>query len=126
MSLATTGRPAAIVAIVLGALLAAALVFRSTGWQTAALGLPALLIFALGSYALLRFGQLFVSPVGPALSFLFVVSGQAALDYSAERRSRCLCEAGRDADAQGSGYELKQCPTAGFVQLVKPTRELSG
>lgn len=82
------GHPAVIAATILGALLAVALVFRATGWQTAALGLPALLLFVAASYALLRYGQVFVSPVGPALSFLFVVSGQAALDYAAERRSR--------------------------------------
>jgi adenylate cyclase len=82
------GRGTVITAIVLGAILAGVLVFRTTGWLTAVLGIPALLMFVAISFALLRLGHVFVSPVGPILSFLLVVSGQAALDYAAERRSR--------------------------------------
>ena len=84
----TAGRPIAIAAIALGALLAAGIVFRSTGWPTAAVSVLVLLLFAAASYALLRLGHVFVSPVGPVLSYLCVVAGQTGLDYAAERRSR--------------------------------------
>jgi adenylate cyclase len=82
------GRPIVIVAIAFGALLAAVMVFRSTGWLTAALSVLVLLLFAAASYALLRLGHVFVSPVGPVLSYIGVVAGQTGLDYAAERRSR--------------------------------------
>lgn len=81
--------PAAVMAaITLAGLLASAMVFRATGWQTAAFSLPVLGGFVLASYAALRLGHAFVSPVGPVLSYLAVVVGQAGLDYAAERRSR--------------------------------------
>jgi adenylate cyclase len=82
------GPAAVIAAIVLAGLLASAMVFRSTGWQTAALSLPVLGGFVLASYAALRLGHVFISPVGPVLAYLAVVVGQAGLDYAAERRSR--------------------------------------
>ncbi|CAN7294501.1 adenylate/guanylate cyclase domain-containing protein [Pararhizobium sp. LjRoot255] len=82
------GRPIVIVAIALGALLAATMVFRSTGWLTAALSFLVLLLFAAASYALLRLGHVFVSPVGSVFSYIGVVAGQTGLDYAAERRSR--------------------------------------
>jgi len=82
------GRPIVIAAIAFGALLAAIMVFRSTGWLTAALSVLVLLLFAAASYALLRLGHVFVSPFGPVLSYICVVAGQTGLDYAAERRSR--------------------------------------
>ncbi|MBP1857604.1 CHASE2 domain-containing protein [Rhizobium herbae] len=88
LSIERAGRPAVIAAIAMAALLAAAVVFRSTGWRTAAISLPVLLLFIAASYAALRLGHFFVSPVGPALSYLLVVTGQAGFDYAAERRSR--------------------------------------
>lgn len=82
------GQPIVIAAIAFGALLAAAMVLRSTGWLTAILSALVLLLFAAASYALLRLGHVFVSPVGPVLSYICVVAGQTGLDYAAERRSR--------------------------------------
>ncbi len=82
------GQPIVIAAIVFGALLAAAMVLRSTGWLTAALSILVLLLFAAASYVLLRLGHVFVSPVGTVLSYICVVAGQTGLDYAAERRSR--------------------------------------
>ncbi|MCV9962036.1 adenylate/guanylate cyclase domain-containing protein [Pararhizobium sp. BT-229] len=82
------GQPTVIAAIALAALLAAAVVFRSTGWVTAAFSVPILLFFIAASYALLQFGRVFVSPAGPMLSYLAIVAGQTAFDYAAERRSR--------------------------------------
>ncbi|MEK1934091.1 MAG: CHASE2 domain-containing protein, partial [Pararhizobium sp.] len=82
------GHPIVIAAIAFGALLAAAMVLRSTGWLTAILSVLVLLLFTAASYALLRLGHVFVSPVGPVLSYICVVAGQTGLDYAAERRSR--------------------------------------
>lgn len=82
------GHSSVIAAIMFGALLAAALVFRSTGWTTAVFSLPLLLFLVAASYAMLRLGHVFISPVGPVLSYLSVVAGQSVLDYAAERRSR--------------------------------------
>jgi adenylate cyclase len=82
------GQPTVIAAIALTALLAAVVVFRSTGWMTAAVSVPMLLLFIAASYALLQFGRVFVSPAGPMLSYLAIVAGQTAFDYAAERRSR--------------------------------------
>lgn len=70
------------------ALLAAAIVWRDTGWITAIAGIAALLVLVAGSYLALRFGRVFVSPMAPALAFIGIATGQAALDYAGERRSR--------------------------------------
>ncbi|OBZ97277.1 adenylate cyclase [Pararhizobium polonicum] len=82
------GHPVTITAIVLASVLAAAAVLRSTGWRTAALSLPILLFITAASYAMLRLGHVFISPLGPTLSYLSIVAGQSAFDYAAERRDR--------------------------------------
>jgi len=88
LSIEKAGHAGVIAAIVCGALLAVAVVFRSTGWRTAVLSLPLLLLPVAASYAMLRLGHVFFSPLGPALSYLSIVAGQSALDYAAERRGR--------------------------------------
>ncbi|WP_455269489.1 CHASE2 domain-containing protein [Rhizobium herbae] len=75
-------------AIALGALLAGCVVFRTTGWPAAAVSIVVLSLLIATSYAMLRLGHVFISPIGPALAYLSVAAGQAALDYAAERRSR--------------------------------------
>lgn len=82
------GHAAVIAAIALGALLAGAAVFRATGWPTAVASLAALALLSAASYALLRLGHIFISPLGPALGYICVAAGQTARDYAAERRSR--------------------------------------
>ncbi|MBD9373519.1 CHASE2 domain-containing protein [Rhizobium sp. ARZ01] len=74
--------------VALAALLAALTVWRSTGWQTAAVTLGVTLALAAISYLLIRHAHLFVSPLGPALAFVSVAIGQAAFDYADERRNR--------------------------------------
>lgn len=86
--IAKAGQGAVIAAIVLGALLAGGVVFRATGWPATAMSVAVLVLLLATSYAMLRLGHIFISPVGPALAYLSVVAGQAALDYAAERRSR--------------------------------------
>lgn len=78
----------AISAVLLAALAAAFSVFRSTSWRTLGYGTFALTLIFVTSYALLRFGHLFVSPLGPSLAFFGVAVGQAGLDYAEERRRR--------------------------------------
>ena len=68
--------------------LAIALVWRGTGWRTAAAAAAMVVTLCLGSYLGLRFGRMFISPVAPTLGFLAITAGQAALDYAEERRHR--------------------------------------
>ncbi|HEV7308557.1 CHASE2 domain-containing protein [Ensifer sp.] len=81
-------RPAVIAAIALAAVLAAFSVLRTTGWRTLAYGLGATAVIITSSYAALRLGHVFISPLGPGLAFLAVTAGQTALDYAEERRRR--------------------------------------
>ncbi|HEV7317397.1 MAG TPA: CHASE2 domain-containing protein [Ensifer sp.] len=78
-------RPVVVAAIAFAAMLAAFAVLRSTGWRTLAYGVAATILIVLASYAALRFGHIFISPLGPGLAFLAVTAGQAALDYAEER-----------------------------------------
>lgn len=82
------GTPVVLGGIALAAVLSALTVWRSTRWQTAAVTLGAVLALAAASFLLIRYAQLFVSPLGPALAFVSVAIGQAAFDYADERRNR--------------------------------------
>ncbi|NVP55714.1 CHASE2 domain-containing protein [Mycoplana rhizolycopersici] len=82
------GTPIALAGIALAAVLSALTVWRSTRWQTAAVTLGAVVALAAASFLLIRYAQLFVSPLGPALAFVSVAIGQAAFDYADERRNR--------------------------------------
>lgn len=82
------GLTIAIPAIILAALVAALAVSRSTSWRTLGYGAAALVLIFLASYALMRLGHVFVSPLGPGLAFFGVAVGQAGLDYAEERRQR--------------------------------------
>ncbi|ASY65358.1 Adenylate cyclase (plasmid) [Sinorhizobium sojae CCBAU 05684] len=78
----------AIPAILLAALAAVLAVRKAASWKTLGSGALALALMIVGSYALLRLGQLFVSPLGPGFAFFGVAVGQAGLDYAEERRRR--------------------------------------
>jgi adenylate cyclase len=75
--------------ILFGAVLvAAALVWRATGWPTV-LGIAAALAFLfIGSFVLLDRAATFASPMAPCLAFIGIAGAQAALDYAQERRNR--------------------------------------
>jgi adenylate cyclase len=75
-------------AIAFSALFAAYAVRRSTRWQTVVTSVLAITLLCMLSFFLMREGQVFVSPLGPALAFAFVAGGQTALDYADERRKR--------------------------------------
>ncbi|OCP02833.1 MULTISPECIES: CHASE2 domain-containing protein [unclassified Ensifer] len=81
-------RPVVVAAIALAAVLAAFSVLRMTGWRTLVYGVVAVTLIVLASYAAMRLGHIFVSPLGPGLAFLAVTAGQAALDYAEERKRR--------------------------------------
>jgi adenylate cyclase len=74
--------------ILAAALLAAATAWRATGWRTLVSALVAICAFGALSYIGIRFGQLFVSPLGPTVAYVSVTFGQAALDYAEERRNK--------------------------------------
>ncbi|MBZ9792904.1 adenylate/guanylate cyclase domain-containing protein [Rhizobium sp. 3T7] len=74
--------------VLLAAALAAATVWKSTGWLTLLATVVAICAFALLSYAGLRFGHFFVSPLGPTVAFVSVAFGQAAFDFAEERRNK--------------------------------------
>ncbi|MFB2550351.1 CHASE2 domain-containing protein [Ensifer soli] len=82
------GPATAVAVIVIAALAAAASVFGGIGWKTPLVALAALILIVLAAWATLRFGRVFVSPVGGSVAFLAVIAGQAAFDYAGERRSR--------------------------------------
>ncbi|WHO75101.1 adenylate/guanylate cyclase domain-containing protein [Rhizobium sp. BT03] len=74
--------------ILISVLLAAATVWRSTGWLTIVTSAAALLAFAAVSFAGIRLAHVFVSPLGPTVAYMSVVFGQAAFDYAEERRNK--------------------------------------
>lgn len=88
LAIKIAGTPIYIPAILFAALAAALVVFKATSWRTFGYGAFALALIFLASYCLMRFGHLFVSPLGPGLAFLGVAVGQAGIDYAEERRRR--------------------------------------
>ncbi|MBB2831566.1 UNVERIFIED_ORG: adenylate cyclase [Rhizobium esperanzae] len=80
--------PAVAACILISVLLAALTVWRSTGWLTIVTSAAALLAFAAVSFAGIRLGHVFVSPLGPTVSYISVVFGQAAFDFAEERRNK--------------------------------------
>ncbi len=91
-------RATVILSILFGALLAALVVFRATGWQSTALTILFLPLMVVGCLALMRLGGVFVSPAGPVGAYLLVVGAQSGLDFAAERRRR------RDITAAFASY----------------------
>ncbi|NKK98450.1 adenylate/guanylate cyclase domain-containing protein [Rhizobium leguminosarum] len=80
--------PVVAACILISVLLAAATVWRSTGWLTIVTSAAALLAFAALSFAGIRLAHIFVAPLGPTVAYISVVFGQAAFDYAEERRNK--------------------------------------
>ncbi|TCU25724.1 adenylate cyclase [Rhizobium azibense] len=80
--------PVVAFAILIAAILAAATVWKSTGWPTSAATVVFIGVAAALSYAGIRFGNLFVSPLGPVVAYVSVAFGQAAFDFAEERRKK--------------------------------------
>jgi adenylate cyclase len=76
------------ICILISVILAAITVWKSTSWRTLVATAAAVLAFAAASYAGIRFGHVFVSPLGPTVAFVAVAFGQAAFDYTEERRQK--------------------------------------
>lgn len=88
LSIAEARLPTVAACILIAVLLAAATVWRSTGWLTIVTSASALLAFAAVSFAGIRLAHVFVSPLGPVVAYISVVFGQAAFDYAEERRNK--------------------------------------
>lgn len=88
LSIAEARLPLVAACILISVLLAAATVWRSTGWLTIAASAAALIAFAAASFAGMRFAHVFVSPLGPVVAYVSVAFGQAAFDYAEERRNK--------------------------------------
>ncbi|MDR6668999.1 adenylate/guanylate cyclase domain-containing protein [Rhizobium sp. 1399] len=76
------------ICILISVILAAVTVWKATSWRTLVATAAAVLAFAAASYAGIRFGHVFVSPLGPTVAFVAVAFGQAAFDYTEERRQK--------------------------------------
>lgn len=79
---------AGLLAILAGVLLAVQLAWRATGWRTIASGTVALLAVCAASFAMLRFGRVYMSPAAPALALVLTAAAQGARDFASERRMR--------------------------------------
>jgi adenylate cyclase len=88
LSIAEARLPTVAACILISVLLAAATVWRSTGWLTIVTSAAALLAFAAVSFAGIRLAHVFVSPLGPVVAYISVAFGQAAFDYAEERRNK--------------------------------------
>ncbi|TAZ84412.1 adenylate/guanylate cyclase domain-containing protein [Rhizobium ruizarguesonis] len=88
LSIAEARMPLVAACILISVLLAAATVWRSTGWLTIVASAVAVLAFAAASFAGIRFAHVFVSPLGPVVAYVSVAFGQAAFDYAEERRNK--------------------------------------
>ncbi|QND19630.1 adenylate/guanylate cyclase domain-containing protein [Rhizobium leguminosarum bv. viciae] len=88
LSIAEARLPLVAACILISVLLAAATVWRSTGWLTIVASAVAMLAFAAASFAGIRFAHVFVSPLGPVVAYVSVAFGQAAFDYAEERRNK--------------------------------------
>ncbi|HEV7416480.1 MAG TPA: adenylate/guanylate cyclase domain-containing protein, partial [Tianweitania sediminis] len=71
-----------------GALLAAGLVWRGTGWRTLLGVTGGMVVIGLGAFLAMRFGRIFVPPLAPALALTVVAGSQSLLDYASERQLR--------------------------------------
>ncbi|MFP5078443.1 CHASE2 domain-containing protein [Rhizobium sp. YIM 134829] len=91
-------RPTIILSILFGALLAALVAFRATGWQSTALTILFLPMLVAACLLMMRIGGVFVSPAGPVGAYLLVMGAQSGLDFAAERRRR------RDITAAFASY----------------------
>lgn len=80
--------PLVALAILVAAILAAATVWRATSWLTLAAAIAAIGVFSAASFAGIRFGHVFVSPLGPSVAYIAVAFGQAAFDFAEERRNK--------------------------------------
>ncbi len=88
LAIADTGAAIRFLLIVAGALLGLLTVLRDTNWHTAARAALTIAAMVGLSYAAVRYGRVFATPLGPALAYLCVVIAQSGMDYAAERRSR--------------------------------------
>ena len=76
------------VALAAAAALALAFAVRLVTWRTAGWVVLSVLAMLAGSWALLRFGRLWLPPIAPALALVAATTARAGLDFAEERRLR--------------------------------------
>jgi adenylate cyclase len=77
-----------LVLVVLAVSIAAAVSWRPLSWMNALAALLVVIAFGITSYLMLRFGRVFVSPLGSIAAYFVTAAGQTAFDYVDERRNR--------------------------------------
>lgn len=77
-----------LVLVALAVVIAAAVSWRPLSWMNALAALLVVIAFGLTSYLALRFGRVFVSPLGSVAAYFVTAAGQTAIDYVDERRNR--------------------------------------
>jgi adenylate cyclase len=75
-------------ALAAAALLALTLAVRLVTWRTAGWVVLSVLAMLVGSWALLRFGRVWLPPIAPAMALVVATSARAGLDFAEERRLR--------------------------------------
>ena len=68
--------------------LALAFAFRLVTWRTAGWVALSVLAMLAGSWALLRFGRVWLPPIAPAMALVVATTARAGLDFAEERRLR--------------------------------------
>jgi adenylate cyclase len=76
------------VALTAAALLAVAFAVRLVTWRTAGWVALSVLAMLIGSWAMLRFGRLWLPPLAPAVALVAATTARAGLDFAEERRLR--------------------------------------
>ncbi len=76
------------VALAAAAALALAFAVRLVSWRTAGWVVLSVVAMLVGSWALLRFGRLWLPPIAPALALVAATTARAGLDFAEERRLR--------------------------------------
>lgn len=74
--------------LVLVVLIAATVSWQPLSWMNGLAAVTAVLALGALSYFALRFGRVFISPLGPVAAYFITAAGQTTFDYVEERRNR--------------------------------------
>ncbi|MGO4526700.1 CHASE2 domain-containing protein [Microvirga sp. 2MCAF35] len=128
--------------VIAGALLAAAFCTRGISWRTGLAAAFLLAFFIVGSWAVLRFGRVWMPPAMPAAAALAVFGARFGLDYARERHLRrtvseafsrylspdLVAQLARDPSALKLGGERRNlsilfCDVRGFTTLSEKLKD---
>lgn len=129
-------------AVVACALLGTGMSGAAMSWRTGAAAALSLMAIAAGSYALLRFGRVWLPPATPALAAIAAFGSRFGLDYARERRLRAavseafsryvtpalVAELARNPDSLKLGGERRElsilfCDVRGFTGLSERLKD---